>query len=384
EIATVSASGVLDFLRHFADLQRRLPGQRLQPWVTTGIAVAQHNTEAGQAYFALESATAQDCLQAQLNLVTFAHIEPVLRLYTEALLGWRMALHTTAELPAGLHMAGRDLPTSDGTAIFVPEQVSDFATARENFAAYKVAILHQVGFYECGTFQFDLRTCAEYVPGARPYLNALDLQPGPAEAFVHFFSAFPHPDLVRTLFTILEDARIDASLARRYKGIRPDLALIMAHSLHQRPALQRLPLRQALLEGLLQCTLGGEIPDAMPALLGLLLPRLWQRLTPLYAPAATVYDTIAAVVDCYTLLAQIPAHATTTEWLDTLMSPETRATELPEEAESFALAEMFRQASTGADSMPTLPDSTEPATGVEPVPYRGEMKPELIQKKMRL
>ena len=29
EVAAVSASGVLDFLRHFTDLQRRLPGQRL-------------------------------------------------------------------------------------------------------------------------------------------------------------------------------------------------------------------------------------------------------------------------------------------------------------------------------------------------------------------
>ena len=34
--------------------------------------------------------------------------------------------------------------------------------------------------------------------------------------------------------------------------------------------------------------------------------------------------------------------------------------------------------------MPTLPESAEPVTGVEPVPYRGEVKPELIQKKMRL
>src|SRR5262245_48928462 len=109
-------------------------------------------------------------------------------------------------------MAGRDLPTSDGTAIFVPEQVGDFATARENFAAYKVAILHQVSFYECGTFQFDLGTCAERVPGACPYLDAVAPQSSPAEAFAHFFAAFPHPDLVRTLFTILEEARIDASI----------------------------------------------------------------------------------------------------------------------------------------------------------------------------
>src|SRR5215471_873459 len=199
EVAAVSPSGVLDFLHHFTDLQRRLPGPRLQPWVATGVEVAQRNAEAGQAYFALESAAAQDRLQTLQSLVTFAHNESVLRLYTEALLGRRIALHTTAELPAGLHMAGGNLPTSDGSAIFVPEQVGDFATARENFAAYKVAILHQVGFYECGTFQFDLRVCAERVPGVRPYLKALAPQPGPAEAFGHFFAAFPDPDLVRTL-----------------------------------------------------------------------------------------------------------------------------------------------------------------------------------------
>src|SRR5262249_19108113 len=162
----------------------------------------------------------------------------------------------------------------------------------------------------------------------------------------------PHPDLVRSLFTILEDARIDASSARRYKGIRRDLTRIMAYSLRQRPALQRLPLRQALLEGLLQCTLGAEIADDLPALLRLLLPRLWRRLTPLYAPAATVYDTIAAVVDCYALLTHIPAQALTTAPLDTLMALDTLAAELPEDTDSLALAEMFRQAGTGADTMP--------------------------------
>src|SRR6185295_5030610 len=92
EIAAVSPGGVLDFLQHFADLQRRLPGPRLQPWVTAGVEVARRNAEAGQAYFALESATAQDRLQTLQNLVVFAHNEPVLRLYTEALLGRRIDL----------------------------------------------------------------------------------------------------------------------------------------------------------------------------------------------------------------------------------------------------------------------------------------------------
>ena len=106
EIAAVSARGVLDFVRHLPDLQQRLPGQRLQPWVTTGLDVARRNAEAGHAYFALESAAAQDRLQELQSRVTFAQVEPVLRLYTEALLGQRMALRTTADLPVGLHMAG--------------------------------------------------------------------------------------------------------------------------------------------------------------------------------------------------------------------------------------------------------------------------------------
>jgi len=384
DVAVVSTSGVLDFLRHFTDLQRRLPGQRLQPWVTTGLDVARRNTAAGQAYFALESAAAQDRLQELQSRVTFAHVEPVLRLYMEALLGQRLALRTTAELPPGLQTAGRDLPTSDGTTIFVPEHVSDFATERDNFAAYKVAILHQVGFYECGTLQFDVTACAQRVPGLRAYLSTLDQPPGLVEAFALFFAAFPQPDLARRLFTLLEDVRIDAALLRRYKGIRRDLTLMMAHSLRQRPALHNLSLRQALLEGLVQYTLGKEMSDDIPALLRPLLQRLWQRLTPLYASTATVYDTAAAVVDCYRLLTQIPTHAMTTAPLDTLTSLTDLATQLPEDADTLALADMFRQAGTGADTMPMLPESAEPGIGTEPVPYRGEVKPELIQKKMRL
>ena len=384
EIAAVSPSGVLDFVRHLPDLQRRLPGPRLQPWVTTGVALARRNAEAGQAYFALESATAQDSMQALQKRVTFASVEAVLRLYTEALAGPRFAVRTTADLPVGWHSAGRELPTSDGTTIFVPEQVDDFATEHGNFAVYKVAILHHLGFYECGTFQFDVATCAQRVPAVRAALALHDALPAPAAAFDTFFAVFPLPELARRLFTILEDARIDAAMLRRYKGIRRDLTLIMAHSLQQRPALHGLPLRQALLEGLLQRTLGQELPEAMPALLRPLLQRLWPCLASVQAPGATVYDTAAAVADCYRLLMQIPANALTTASPALLASLDELMAQLPEDVDSINLAELFRQAGEGADTMPMLPESTEPGTEIEPVPYRGDLKPELIQKTMRL
>ena len=95
-----SPAGMLEFLQHFAELSRRLPGKRLQSWVAAGIEVAQRQAEAGQAYFALESAAAQDRLRTLQKLVTFADVVRVLQLYTEGLLGRRLELRTTTVLPA--------------------------------------------------------------------------------------------------------------------------------------------------------------------------------------------------------------------------------------------------------------------------------------------
>jgi hypothetical protein len=385
-IAVVSPAGMLKFLHHFADLSHRLPGPRFESWLATGIDIARRQAEAGQAYFALESATAQERLQTLQKLVTFADSERVLQLYTTGLLGRPLELRTTAVLPPRLPSTGRTLPTTDGTAIFVPEQVDDFATAPENFAVYKVAILHQAGFYECGTFAFTLQECRRQVPHLPQRLAALGgrLHTASAVAFEDFFAAFPQAELARRLFAILEDARIDAFLSRRYKGISGDLHRIMQHSLRQRPALAGLPLRQALLEGVLQVTLGGEVPSALPAVLRLLLDRLARRVQPLLEVGATVYDTATAVVDCYHLIVVVPARAAAAFSDLASAALEALAAQLPDDADTLLLADMFRQAGEGADSMPTLPESTEPPQGIEPVSYRGEMKPELIQKQFRL
>jgi nitric oxide reductase activation protein len=385
-IATSSPTGMLEFLQHFAELSRRLPGQRLQSWVTTGIEVARRQAEAGQAYFALESAAAQDRLHTLQKLVTFTDIGRVLQLYTEGLLGRHLELRTTTALPSQLHASGRVLPTTDGAAIFVPEQVDDFATASENFAVYKVAVLHQAGFYECGTFTFMLEELQCRAPDIMPRLATLGgtRRTASTTAFEDFFAAFAHSELARGLFAILEDARIDAYLARRYKGIRHDLHRIMQHSLQHRPALQGLTLRQALLEGLLQVTLGGEVPSGLSPVLRLLLARLVRRVQPLLDVGATVYDTAIAVVDCYCCIVAVPLRAASAFPESLAAEVAAFAADFPDDADAMLLADMFRQAGEGADTMPALPESTEPAQGIEPVPYRGEMKPELIQKQFRL
>ena len=402
EISAVSRAGGLAFLNHLSALQDRLPDSRLHDWIHAGVDVAKRHEPAGAAYFALESATALDNLQALQKRVEFAAVEPVLRLYTHAVLGRRMDLQTTsprhdpfAKLRAGsppqggredadvltqdVLRAGSDLPTSDGTSICLPPRVDDFDTATHNFGAYKVAILHQAGFYEGGTFLFDLEECRRRLPALPAAPNGAD-----SSSFQGFFAAFAEPDLARSLFAILEDTRIDAWIARHYKGIRADLSRLMRHSRGQRPPLRGMSLRQALLEGLTQISLGADPADVEPPPVRLLLQRLAPLMAPLHTAAATVYDTAAAVLHAYRLLSQIPDDAGLTFTLNAAEVLAALDLNLADDADVLALADLFRAAGEAADRLPVLPDGDAPATGVEAVPYRGAVKPDVIEKKMRL
>ena len=402
DISAVSHAGGLAFLSHLGTLRERLPDSRLHDWINAGMDVAKRHEPAGAAYFALESATALDNLQALQKRVEFAAVEPVLRLYTHAIVGRRMDLQTTSPHPGpppqgrredadvltqslprtgsgDILRNGPDLPTSNSAAICLPPRVDDFDDAAHNFGAYKVAILHQAGFYEGGTFLFDLDECRRRLPALPAAPNGTD-----SSSFQGFFAAFAEPGLARSLFAIFEDTRVDAWIARHYKGIRDDLSRLMQHSRNQRPPLHGMPLRQALLEGLLQLSLGADPAHFDPSPLRLLLQRLSPLVQSLHVADATVYDTAAAVLQAYRLLTQIPDNAGLTFTLNAENLLSALDLDLTDDADALALADLFRAAGDAADRLPALPGGDAPDVGVEAVPYRGAVKPDAIEKKMRL
>ena len=71
-----------------------------------------------------------------------------------------------------------------------------------------------------------------------------------------FYEIFPQPALARDLFTIVEGHRVDSAIRRAYPGIRRDMALIQSASAERRPELATLSDAQAVVEALLQHTLG--------------------------------------------------------------------------------------------------------------------------------
>jgi hypothetical protein len=191
-------------------------------------------------------------------------------------------------------------PTSEGLFIYLPEQLDELPEARANFGLYRVAVMHQLGFLEFGTYAFELSEARRRVPAlagrepaaGRTYRSDFEL----------FFACSDAPDLARQLFALFEDDRIDGRLRHVYPGLSSDLDRAMALALTRRAPLAAIDSPAGLLEALLRCTLGADA-DALSAVdsTGLLAPLL-EALAVVREPGADVYTSAAAALGCVELL----------------------------------------------------------------------------------
>lgn len=126
----------------------------------------------------------------------------------------------------------------------------------------------------------------------------------PAETdLTRFYALFPQPALARDLFNILEGHRIDSAIRRAYPGIRRDMDAIQTASAGRRPELATLPESQAVVEALLQHSLGlsvetGELPPATQALIA----RTIEMMLALEAPEARVAEAASLTGEIYILI----------------------------------------------------------------------------------
>lgn len=157
--------------------------------------------------------------------VCFTDVHRLLALFAQGLAG--RYLHLKLLEPA--NELGRNERSAGDDSLFLPAQIEDFATAQHNLGAYRVAVLHQIGYWVEGTADFNLH---------------------------NFLAKSLTPVLLRRIFFIVEDLRIDTAIRRRYPGARADLERVLAHALASRPQISSMQPLPALIEGLVQFSLG--------------------------------------------------------------------------------------------------------------------------------
>lgn len=157
--------------------------------------------------------------------VCFADVHRLLALFAQGLAGryLHLKLVEPKDAPRGIARM------TEEPSIFLPAQIRNFATAQHNLGAYRIAVLHQIGYWVEGTADFDLH---------------------------HFFAKSSRPVLLRRIFFAVEDLRIDTAIRRRYPGAHADLERVLAHALANRSAISLMPSLPALIEALVQFSLG--------------------------------------------------------------------------------------------------------------------------------
>lgn len=313
--------------------------------------------------------------------VALADVQRLLSLFTQGLSGRYLHLKPTDALTGDFRPDGG---TTDGTSIYLPAAVDSFDTARHNLGVYRVSVLHQLGFYEGGTFEFSLAPDASAAPLAPGNVRATKrVTPLPTDRptdLEQFFSQWPAPRAMRRLFMTLEDLRIDAAMRVRYPGVRDDLARVLAHALAQRLAGDAAATAEApgsaaapLFEALVRYSLGADRTALLSGDRTGLLALMLDAAHTLEQPGASVYDTVQAATVCYRAMARAlgaaghPDEAT----------PEQSAPPAPAGGPTQPGGEGGDEA--GMDD-PLLHD--DDLAGA-PVDFRGEVRPELVQRQLR-
>ncbi len=125
----------------------------------------------------------------------------------------------------------------------------------------------------------------------------------PESELTRFYAMFPYPALARDLFNIIEGHRIDHRLRTAYPGIRRDMDAIRAISAEDRPEMVGLSEVRAIVEALLQHTIGlAPSLDGLPVATQQLISHTRGLLDRVADDEATVSDSASLTAEIYVLI----------------------------------------------------------------------------------
>ena len=336
--------------------------------------------------------------------VAFTDIQRVLALFTEGLTGRHLHLKMLETGDGGLARrpapddpraaAARPAPpprqksaaaaigriATDGASIHLPAVIASFDSRAYNLGAYRIAVLHQIGYLENGTFDFDWEHAVRilHLPASAPAVTA---PANPVRRLLaqrnrsdleHFFALSPRPGLLRRVFTTLEDLRVDSALRRRYPGARADLARVLAHALASRPGVDPRQPVAALLECLVRYSLGAQRSDLTAGDHGEARDRMLDLAALVETATASVYHTARAALDICVLIGNFLRHPVRHG------APLAADQEMPESAATGAASEAGGQSESDGIAEPAIEDFDGPG-----VDFRGELRPDLVYKQVR-
>jgi len=413
QLLSASPAAAPELLRQMPTIMNRVSFNQFEEWYAEGLSASRENAESGMSFFRLESARSQEILDTLASGVELSRIRDLLRTYCRALAGAKIELSPTSSIvEKNIGWVEGDVPTTEGTTIYLPSVVDRFPSKDANFAWYKVVATHQVGHIEFGSFNFDYTRESTSFPDLRPHI-ALPVTSKTPQAIVdelppdmreaaeeqgiegqwltdmgRFFDVFPDRALAHDVFTVVEDARLDARLMHEYRGIVSAYLVTQQESLSERPDIKDLPMREAMLEFIIRVSLKQRSGLKVPKEHAETARRIARILDSVAIHTTTVEDSSEATIRIYALLTEVPnKEIPEDEFEDIDLDDEDQLNEEPDEdAQEFLQSLQGDGEGDGSDQVPDddseeqdqMPQD-EDYDSPEDVSYRGDFKPELAQ-----
>jgi len=389
-LSRINTGVVLDFLKRVPPVLRRVSINQLEAWYETGVALLTENPEGGAAFFKGESSRSEEVLERLSMGVELSRVKEVMRLYCRALsaLDVEIAPHAEEE-SQGKGWVALEKMMAEGATVYLPPVAERFSNKEENFDWYKVVATHQVAHLEFRSFQFSFNTPATQFSDMRSQLlspvpevapDAEESEPedertvGLAD-IQRFFAIFTDGVLARDIFTAVEDCRLDHRVKIEYPGIRQAYTNVQRQSLAERPILEELPAREAMVELLIRLSLQQGRELMVPQQYLKRVKALWEIVKPLSNPQALVEDSAEATIRLYQIISQVRNEdSPEQDWEQgDFQEEESGGDGMEEEQWEQMLKDLMDSQGSGEDG------EEQPYQSPPQVDYRGDYKPELMQ-----
>ncbi|MEX5217176.1 MAG: VWA domain-containing protein [Nitrospira sp.] len=334
-LADRDAQATLAYFRRVPELLSLLGAEarpRFEQWFKAGMEILDYNLEAGRAYFAVESHQALAALEQAASGVPLRRVARSVTLFAQALCGRPVRVHALSE---GEEQHPRAAVGAEGLIIYLPSIVRRYATYEENARLYRVMAAHEAGHVEFGTYDVPLSRLADLVTELQAVGN--EAVGGRPKTLAGLFALYPQPGLIRDLWTILEDARVEYLLQREYPGLRRDLALLAEEAVKTRTLSHGLTVRELVVDQLLLRSTAAD-PESVPAPDAVvdIVAELWDLCRLVLTPAATAELALRTAHRVYLRLDELMAERSETIGGDDEPSADTPAATVPRASEDMS------------------------------------------------
>ena len=413
-LVVITPDAVPPFLRSLDNVLNRITVSQLDTWFQHGAHLLQENPESGIAFFKIESNTSEAMLETLSSSLELDRVKGILRLYCQALAGTGLEILDTQELVRrNIGWVDEDSASTDGTKIFLPPVVDHYTNKQDNFSWFKVVSTHQVAHLEFGSFRYDFEKDAAQFEDRRHEMEQqmlqrkgeektaareahelaaqllasgsdgdVDMSPGFTDPndmgsmrtftdIGRFLEIFENGRLGFDIFTVLEDCRLDYRIKVEYPGIRIASSRVQGESLANRPKIEEMPLQQGMVELLVHMSLDQfqDLPVAKEYQeAGEMLSRILHELR---NAEANVEDTAEATLRAYEIISRIPNEQEEEDEF------EEQDLEEPGDFAEEDYQSLVDQLQAGMDA--SSDGDGESYESPDPVDYRGDFKPEMVQ-----